>query len=306
MQGPEEAAGLSTLPLILVASDTPAQIAALTQALSTIARVTASSTADYGELALEVNPALILLDFGAQDNARLERLRQFRDDVVTRDLPVICLVDAERVGTALRALDAGAADFLSKPAHVPELLLRVRAQLELKRVHGKQLFHSMTDRLTGLANRRRFEEFLGLIFGQSIRKREPLSLILANVDHFRLFNEYYGNLAGDQCLRRVAHAFAGVVQRNTDLLARHAGEEFVCVLADANYGGAVKVAERMREAVNALAIAYPRSPIGEHLSLSFGVASMAPRAGDRPEKLITAAADALERAKQSGRNRVES
>lgn len=292
--------------MILLASDSSEQVASLRLALETLGSVSACDTSEYGPMAERVNPALILLDFATPDTARLERLREFRDAPKTRDIPVICLVDPGRVGTALRALDAGAADFVSRPAHAPELLLRVRAQLELKRQHGKQMFQSVQDRLTGLANRRRFEEFLGLIFGQSIRQRTPLAMILANVDHFRLFNEYYGHLAGDQSLRRVAQAFAAVVQRNTDLLARYRGEEFACVLADANFGGAVSVAERMREAVAALAIAYPRSPTGQHLSLSFGVASMAPRAGDKPEKLIAAAEAALQRAKESGRNRVES
>jgi len=305
MSVPVEAASAS-LPLALIASDSDAQLHALQSALAGSFAVAIANTSDYAEAAATAQPTVIVLDFSALDSTRLERLRDFRDDPETRDIPVICLVDPDRVGTALRALDAGAADFLSKPVHAPELLLRLRAQLELRRQHGRQMFQSMQDRLTGLPNRRRLEEFLGLIFAHSIRQRTPLALILANVDHFRLFNEYYGNLAADQNLRRIAHAFASVIQRNTDLLARNRGEEFAVVLADANYGGAVSVAERMREAVAALAVAYPRSPSGETLTLSFGVASMAPRHGDKPEKLVAAAQAALARAKEGGRNRVES
>lgn len=304
MSAPVEAA--NRLPLALIASDSAEQLAALRAALAGSFELASANTGDYADQAVALQPILIVLDFAAQDSARLERLRDFRDDPATGDIPVICLVDPDRVGTALRALDAGAADFVSKPIYGPELLLRLRAQLELRRQHGKQLFQSVQDRLTGLPNRRRLEEFLGLIFAHSIRQRTPLALILANVDHFRLFNEFYGNLAADQSLRRIAHAFANVVQRNTDLLARNRGEEFAVVLADANFGGAVSVAERMRQAVNALAIPYPRSPSGEFLTLSFGVSSMAPRAGEKPEKLIAAAKEALARAKEGGRNRVES
>ncbi len=305
MSVPVEATA-ARLPLVLIASDSAEQLTSLQAALAGSFELLTTDSGDYAEAAAGAQPALIVLDFVTHDSARLERLRDFRDDPGTRDIPVICLIDPDRVGTALRALDAGAADFVSKPVHAPELLLRVAAQFELRRQHGTQMFQSVQDRLTGLPNRRRFDEFLGLIFSHSVRQRTPLALILANVDHFRLFNEHYGNLAADQSLRRIAHAFAGVVQRNTDLLARKRGEEFAVVLADANYGGAVSVAERMREAVTALAIPYPRSPSGAILTLSFGVSSMAPRQGDKPEKLIAAAKDALVRAKEAGRNRVES
>jgi diguanylate cyclase (GGDEF)-like protein len=163
---------------------------------------------------------------------------------------------------------------------------------------------SMTDSLTGLANRRRFDEQLHAAWAQADTEGRPLSLLMVDVDHFKLYNDRYGHVSGDDCLARVAGALAAQV-RWTDLLARYGGEEFAVVLPESGKADAAVLGERLCAAVAALELPHERSDHGR-VTISVGMASLRPAPGGRPEELVEAADASLYEAKRAGRNRVAS
>lgn len=178
-----------------------------------------------------------------------------------------------------------------------ELKLRERAQQLLDATY--------LDGLTGIANRRRFDEYLPSEYRRSVRNQSPISLLLLDVDHFKHFNDLYGHQAGDECLRQVAQVIRHGVQRGGDLAARYGGEEFVVVLPETPLEAAALVAARLREAVSALNIPHADSEVAAHVTISIGVACLIPERGSQADSLVAAADFALYCAKSNGRNRVE-
>jgi len=162
---------------------------------------------------------------------------------------------------------------------------------------------SRKDALSGLANRRGFDEALDLEWRRAERARAPLALVLADIDRFKAYNDALGHPAGDAGIRRVARALAAVACRAGDLVARYGGEEFAILLPGLDAEQAAERAEAMRAAIGALALAHPRSPT-RRMTASFGVAAAVPRAALAPERLVAAADAALYRAKEAGRDRV--
>ncbi|WP_163558479.1 GGDEF domain-containing protein [Halomonas sp. NO4] len=165
---------------------------------------------------------------------------------------------------------------------------------------------STLDGLTGIANRRRFDSFLPDAWQRARRSRQPLSLIFIDIDNFKDFNDHYGHVIGDDTLRDVARTLSAAVPRATDLVARYGGEEFVCVLADTDLGGARRVADRLREAIHALAIPHAGAPRADHVTASFGVAAAHPAEADEFgfEALLERADGQLYRAKHQGRDQI--
>jgi diguanylate cyclase (GGDEF)-like protein len=160
------------------------------------------------------------------------------------------------------------------------------------------------DPLTRVANRRRLDEYYGQAWQRLRELRLPLAVALCDIDHFKLFNDHYGHLAGDDCLIRVARALDEAVERDHGLLARNGGEEFAIVLPGFDLSGAAVVAERLRERVAALAIPHAPSPSAAQVTVSMGVASMVPSPTASPESLFLAADRLLYQAKHNGRNRI--
>ncbi len=158
------------------------------------------------------------------------------------------------------------------------------------------------DSLTGISNRRCFDEKLRDEWKRERRDLRPLSLLMMDVDHFKLFNDTYGHQAGDLCLQRIANALQQVVCRPADLVARYGGEEFVAILSATDGPGAAIVAQRILDRVEELCIAH-RANRGGHVTLSIGVATAIPQADRQPESLTAAADAALYRAKRNGRGR---
>lgn len=160
------------------------------------------------------------------------------------------------------------------------------------------------DGLTGLPNRRRFDEYLDQEWRRLRREQVPLSLILCDIDFFKLYNDTYGHQAGDTCLISVASAIAQAVKRPADLVARYGGEEFAVILPNTTQNGALQVAEAIRVAVQDLKIVHSHSLVSQYVTLSLGVATMVPDCDTSPEILLKAADEALYQAKALGRDRV--
>ncbi len=172
------------------------------------------------------------------------------------------------------------------------------AQDELQRL-------SFVDGLTGVANRRFLDQQLDLEWRRLAREQAPLALVMVDIDQFKLFNDTYGHLAGDDCLRRVAQALGQSLLRPADILARYGGEEVVAVLPGTSLEGALALAERMRRQVEGLAIAHAASTVAPWVTVSLGVAAQVPANHDNPQQVLAAADAALYQAKQAGRNRVQ-
>lgn len=263
----------------------------------------------------ELQPDMVLLDAkmpimdGFSCCAQLQKLPGI-------DLaPVLLITSLEDQDSVDRAFQSGAADFITKPIHWAVLLHRVRrllqqcaqsrqittllAQLEQA---NRELQHLATiDGLTQIANRRYFDEYLQQEWRRLAREQLPLSLILCDLDYFKLYNDTYGHQAGDDCLRTVAKTIDGQINRPADLAARYGGEELVVVLPNTAPQGALYLAENMRAAVQALALPHVRSP-HQILTLSLGVTSCIPDLQRTPADLILAADKALYQAKENGRN----
>ena len=160
------------------------------------------------------------------------------------------------------------------------------------------------DGLTGVANRRHFDENLHAEWRRCRRDKASLALLMVDIDHFKLFNDHYGHQAGDACLQAVASVLKEQFGRSHDVVARYGGEEFACLMPDSGIGGALSKAEELRLAVEGLRIAHKTSPIAPVVTISVGVAAMVPDAETNPDQLLTAADLALYSSKHGGRNRV--
>lgn len=164
---------------------------------------------------------------------------------------------------------------------------------------------SLRDGLTGLPNRRHFDEFLASEWRRGLREKTPVSLLLIDIDHFKLFNDHYGHTVGDECLVKVAAALARMARRPADLPARYGGEEFAFVMGGTDAEAARRLAGEARETVAALGVRHPLSPTAKVVTVSVGVATFVPEAGSDAGALVVAADEALYAAKRGGRNRVE-
>jgi len=189
------------------------------------------------------------------------------------------------------------------------LLKAIGAQLsviiEKSRLSSELAEQATTDPLTGLANRRAFEQHLKLQWRLGVRQKQPVALLLLDIDHFKLYNDRYGHTRGDTCLRTIAGMAASFAQRAGDLAARWGGEELVIVLYGTPLTRAGKMAERLRRRIEEAGVPHDASPVGAHVTVSIGVAAVMPQAKTSPSVLFAAVDQALYRAKEAGRNRVE-
>lgn len=249
--------------------------------------------------------------------ARMTLLSDNMQQIAVRNYDIKLAAEGDdelgRLGAAVRqfraiALDAGRreADLQSSHKLAEEALaaLEIKAQ-ELEVLNAKLAELSTSDFLTGLANRRRFDEVFATEWARSTRTGSALAIIMLDVDHFKLFNDRYGHQDGDNCLRKLAEVLKQHVGRATDLAARYGGEEFCIISTDADLRGVLVLAERIRASIQAIAIKHEDSSVGV-VTVSIGVASMIPSLDHDSAELLLAADHALYRAKASGRNCVTS
>jgi diguanylate cyclase (GGDEF)-like protein len=268
------------------------------------------------------NADLVLLDVMMPRMSGFDVCRQIRESAGLSELPVIFLSARNQVDDFVTGLGAGGNDYLTKPIRQAELLARVRTHIELLESHRglelrvrerteelslanaelERLAH--LDGLTGLANRRRFDDELARLWPELRRRGEPISLLLGDVDHFKLYNDRYGHQRGDEALRAVGSALTAAIRRPFDLAARFGGEEFALLLPGTGPAGAVEVAEAACAALRDLRIAHEPSPVAEVLTLSVGVSTCLPSHDEDTASLVRRADGALYRAKQQGRNRI--
>ena len=305
---------------ILIVEDSRSNLQVLTQyARSFGAEVI---PADNGEKAIAAfatsSPDLVLLDVVLPDIDGFEVARRIRGmESEGGWTPIIFLSSLGKDEDIERGILAGGDDYLHKPVSEVVLGAKVRAMERLIQMRtslvglaseldmaNKELQRlSASDALTGIANRRYFDEHITREWRRARCNASSVALMMCDVDHFKLFNDTYGHQAGDDCLRRVAGAIATSLERGSDLAARYGGEEFVVVLCETAIGGALIVAEKIRHAIHALNIPHAASSLGR-VTLSIGLAAAVPELDDASDNLIAMADKALYDAKHNGRDRV--
>jgi diguanylate cyclase (GGDEF)-like protein len=225
--------------------------------------------------------------------------------------PILMITGLDDSESVDRAFEAGASDFVSKPINWAVLRQRVRRLLQQGQLYkqleaANQALQKLAnvDGLTGVANRRRFDQYLNSQWLNSAQERSPLSLILCDIDFFKRYNDRYGHPAGDLCLQKVATVLGETAQKAQDLVARYGGEEFAVIMPQTHAPGAVRVAASMQAGVRELQITHEESAVSQYVTLSLGVATTVPSFESSPSDLILTADKALYQAKEEGRNRI--
>ena len=266
---------------------------------------------------------LILMDIMMPGIDGLEACLKIKKKEELKDIPII-MVTAQKEATHLQsAFQAGAVDYITKPINVTELLARVHSALRLKMetdsrkerereltemaeqldAANKQLKRmSYLDGLTAVPNRRYFEEFFEKEWKNAIRLNGFVSLIMFDIDCFKAYNDTYGHLIGDDCLKKIAKTLSNVLKRPRDFLCRYGGEEFIAVLPDTDEKGAIEVANRFLREIKKLKITHKTSPVCKNITISIGVATKKPDKKAKSNSFVNEVDKALYEAKQSGRD----
>lgn len=275
--------------------------------------------------AIRIKPTVILQDLVMPGLDGLTLVREYRNHPATANIPIIVLSTKEDPLIKSAAFSAGANDYLVKLPDNIELVARIRyhsrsymtllqrdAAYRALRVSQQQLLDTNlvlqrlmnSDGLTGLSNRRHFDEYLELEWRRAMRDQTQLSLLMIDVDFFKTYNDSFGHVEGDEALRKVAAAIREASSRPSDLPARYGGEEFALVLPNTSPGGARLLAEKLRMAVAALKIPHIAPAEGSSLTISIGLSTMTPQQSSDCRLLIMAADKGLYMAKNNGRNQV--
>lgn len=252
---------------------------------------------------------LAIIDFAIGATECLRLCSQLRAQEQTRQLPILAIVGSFESPELAKALDIGATDYIVEPIEGSEVLARARTQVRRSRYYEllrtnyeRGLSLALTDALTGLYNRRYMEQHLHELFARMRVSGKPLCVVLGDIDHFKVVNDVHGHAAGDEILKAVAKRLADSL-RSFDMVVRLGGEEFVCVLPDLDLAAATSVAERLRLSICSQPIPISEDGKSIDVSISLGIAEAGPQ--EAAMAVIERADQAMYRAKQGGRNRIE-
>lgn len=290
---------------ILIVDDEPVNIRVLVELLKDAYEL---RVATNGERALAIArsdepPDLILLDVVMPGIDGFEVCRRLKADSRTARIPVIFITGNTGEQEEILGFRAGAVDYVTKPFNPIIVRARVNTHAELKRCRDILERQSYCDSLTGISNRRHYEETLPMMWDYTCRDRTPMACIMIDIDDFKKYNDLYGHQAGDDCITRVATALNALARRKIDLLVRYGGEEFCCLLPNTDLPGALQIAEAFRRAVLDLRIPHEGSRTGTVVSISQGIAVAAAASHNLAPDLLVKNADlALYEAKAAGRN----
>ena len=276
------------------------------------------------EMAERIQPTVILQDLVMPGVNGLDLVKRFRAAPQTSQIPIIVLSTKEEAAVKSEAFRLGANDYLVKLPEAIELVARIRyhssaylAQLQrdeayraLRRSQQELMETNLelqrltnVDGLTGLSNRRFLDEILASEWKHASRVGSPISVLMIDVDHFKLYNDHYGHLAGDEVLRRLASTIGRTRRRTGDVAARFGGEEFALVFPLMTGGDALTAGQRLTAAVEAMQLPHAGSTTSNWITVSVGLATVRPQDASGSDALLAAADRALYEAKRSGRNR---
>ncbi|MBU3665967.1 MAG: diguanylate cyclase [Chthoniobacterales bacterium] len=263
-------------------------------------------TADAAvEVAAREKPQLVLMDIRLGDGG--DGVDAARRIYETNDTALIFLTAHSDDATLARALSVSPYGYIVKPFHARELKVAVEVALSKhaqERAETEKISELvLTDPLTGLANRRRFDQALASEWDRAMREQHALAVLMIDIDHFKKFNDSRGHAAGDECLKSVARALRERCVRAGDLVCRWGGEEFAVILPGTDQAGAIHVARELVAAVRSLGIEHGSPGAASHVTISAGACSALASGGDTAERLVERADAALYAAKQAGRDR---
>jgi len=303
--------------LILIADDLPTNLKLLRATLSSLYRLTfATNGIEAIERAKSSQPDLILLDIMMPKMDGLEVCKNLKKSPETSHIPIIFLSANDDIDTIVQGFKIGGVDYISKPFRREELLVRLETHLKIIRLQRElnqtinQLEEynqylekiSHQDGLTEIANRRYFDNRLQQEWQRLQREENPLSLILVDIDYFKKYNDYFGHLEGDECLKQVAKALTDSVKRPMDIVARYGGEEFAVILPNTDTSGAIQIAKEIQTNIAQLEIAQNPQCSFPHVTVSLGIATTIPDNNNSVKSLISQADSALYQSKEKGRN----
>lgn len=295
-------------PRLLIVDDQPINIQVLYRLFAQDHQVFMATS---GEQALAItereHPDLILLDWVMPGMNGIEVCQHLKQTAATRDIPVLFVTAQQDPEQETRALEAGGVDFITKPINPTSVRARVKTHLTLKFQTDLLKRMAFVDGLTGIFNRRHFDERLASEWARGARDGSPLAVVMLDIDFFKQYNDHYGHQAGDACLKAVASTLRRALKRPGDVVTRYGGEEFACILPGTDLAGAQQVAQRMIQHIRDLQRPHGASAVAPVVTLSAGVAVMRPQPepdASQVDALLACADQQLYRAKQQGRDRV--
>lgn len=280
-------------------------------------------------LMLDYEFALVLLDVQMPDMDGFETAEFMRMNSKTRYVPIIFVTAISKEQKCIfKGYEIGAVDYLFKP--IEPIILQSKVKVFLELYNQKKLVEEQTrllelkikelselqeanfkleslstlDGLTGISNRRSFDNYMDMSLKNCFRSDKPISLIMADIDFFKNYNDNYGHLKGDECLIKVAKAMASSIKRPLDFVARYGGEEFAVILPETDEDGAMVIAEIIRKDIEALQITHEHSAASPYVTLSLGIKTIVPKVNYSINEFIENADKALYNSKLNGRNQV--
>jgi diguanylate cyclase (GGDEF)-like protein len=267
---------------------------------------------------------IIIFDIFMPESSGLDACYRIKALPHLKDIPLIAVTESLSIEDMLLAFEAGISDYISKPLDnkielIPRVnsALQLRHEMEIRKAREKELIKMTTlleesnkklsdlasiDGLTRVANRRHFDHFFEKEWKRALRMETPLTILMADIDYFKPYNDLYGHQKGDECLIQFANALKKNVKRPCDLIARYGGEEFIILLTDTDSIGAEYVAKSMLKCVRSLRIPHEGSMVDDIITFSLGIYSQIPSENESPEQFIKSADQALYSAKKNGRN----
>ena len=293
-------------PIILVVDDERINLKILRTVLKDMCTVRGALSGEQALKAARLDPPpdLILLDIQMKGMDGYEVCRRLKSDPLTQRIPVIFITGKDQEDDETMGFDVGAVDYINKPIRPAIVRARVKLHLELKKERDYHARASSIDGLTGIPNRRHFSEYGENELHRARRNQKSLAVAMLDIDFFKLFNDNYGHLAGDECLKQVAAAIHNTLRRAPHMAARYGGEEFVCLLPDTDEDGACVICDEILNAIRGLEIEHTFSKNADIVTVSIGCVARIPGPEESLEDLIKQADERLYQAKNSGRNRV--
>jgi len=289
---------------VLLIDDSDTNTEALSRILSPELNVYKAKNGRTGiELAKELSPDVIILDIIMPEIDGFETITALKRSVQTRKIPVVFITGLSNVRDEERGLELGGADYITKPFSSGVVKLRINNQIRIQNYITTIKKLSKEDQLTGLANRRSFDERLVSEWKRAVREKSFLGIMIIDIDRFKSVNDTYGHLQGDYALQVVSRVIDRCIKRSSDFVARWGGEEFIALLPKTDPIGAAAIAEKVRKAVEAEPIDFfdGRST---RLTLSIGINSTIPSLESSVDAFLQGADESLFRAKADGRNTV--
>jgi diguanylate cyclase (GGDEF)-like protein len=290
---------------ILIVDDSPFIIRNLAKTLQADYKVIGASSGEEACQLLKLEKIdLVLLDIVLPDLNGYDICRYIKNNNNTRHIPVIFISGNGAMENQVNGFSLGAIDFMVKPLCMPILKAKISNYLKLKRRTDELARLSLFDELTHIANRRSFNRTLKHEWEYALRKHRFLGLLFLDIDFFKAYNDFYGHLAGDSCLQKVAKAIGESLSCGTDQVARYGGEEFTVILPNTTLAGAFEIAQNINNTIADLKIPHETSKINPYITVSIGAISMIPTESFTSAEFIDKADKAMYKSKERGRNTI--